>query len=58
MSLNARKDRVFEYTCHESSYAMAGILGDARSQEAQGIKPSMRPGIFGTPIPSKTKPGE
>jgi hypothetical protein len=58
MSLNARKDRVFEYACHEGNYAMAGILGGARSQEAQGIKPSLGPGIFGTPIPTKAKPGE
>ncbi len=58
MSLNARKDRVFEYACHEGNYAMAGILGGARSQEAQGIKPTMGPGIFGTPIPTKAKPGE
>ncbi len=58
MSLNARKDRVFEYACHEGNYAMAGILSGARSQEAQGVKPSMGPGIFGTPIPSKNKPGE
>jgi hypothetical protein len=36
---------------------MTGILGGARSQEAQGIKPSMGPGIFGTPIPEKAKPG-
>ena len=57
MSLNARKERVFEYACHEGNYAMAGILGGARSEEAQGIKPSMGPGIFGTPIPTKWKSG-
>jgi hypothetical protein len=57
-SLNARSDRVFEYACHEGNYAMAGILGGARKQEAQGIKPTMGPGIFGTPIPEKTKGGE
>jgi hypothetical protein len=57
-ALNARKERVFEYACHEGNYAMAGILGGARSQEAQGIKPTMGPGIFGTPIPTKAKPGE
>ncbi len=49
MSLNARKEQVFEYACHEGNYAMAGILGGARSQEAQGIKPSMGPGIFPGP---------
>lgn len=57
-ALSARKERVFEYACHEGNYAMAGILGGARSQEAQGIKPSTGPGIFGTPIPTKGKPGE
>jgi hypothetical protein len=57
-ALNARKERVFEYACHEGNYAMAGILGGARSQEAQGIKPTMGPGIFGTPIPEKGKPGQ
>jgi hypothetical protein len=57
-SLNARKERVFEYACHEGNYAMAGILGGARRQEAQGIKPTMGPGIFGTPIPEKSKGGQ
>jgi hypothetical protein len=56
-SLNARKERVYEYACHEGNYAMAGILGGARKQEAQGIKPTMGPGIFGTPIPTKANPG-
>jgi hypothetical protein len=55
-SLNARKERVFEYACHEGNYAMAGILGGARKQEATGVKPTMGPGIFGTPIPEKGKP--
>jgi hypothetical protein len=53
MSLNGRKERVYEYACHEGNYAMEGILRGARLQEAQGIKPTMGPGIFGTPIPEK-----
>ena len=57
-ALNARQAHVYEYACHEGNYAMAGILGGARSQEAQGIKPTMGPGIFGTPIPTKGKPGD
>ncbi|HEY3948847.1 hypothetical protein [Phenylobacterium sp.] len=57
-SLNARREHVYEYACHEGNYAMTGILGGARKQEAQGIKPTMGPGIFGTPIPEKTKGGE
>jgi hypothetical protein len=57
-SLNARKEQVYEYACHEGNYAMTGILGGARKQEAMGIKPSMGPGIFGTPIPEKGKGGE
>jgi hypothetical protein len=55
MSLNARKEKVYEYACHEGNYAMDGILRGARHQEAQGIKPAMGPGIFGTPIPEKSK---
>lgn len=53
LSLNARQERMFEYACHEGNYAMAGILGGARLQESQGIKPTQGPGIFGTPIPEK-----
>jgi hypothetical protein len=53
MSLNARKEKVYEYACHEGNYAMDGILRGARLQESQGIKPTMGPGIFGTPIPEK-----
>ena len=57
-ALNARTEQVYEYACHEGNYAMAGILGGARKQEAMGIKPTMGPGIFGTPIPEKAKGGE
>jgi hypothetical protein len=53
MSLNARKESIYEYACHEGNYAMEGILRGARNQESQGIKPSLGPGIFGTPIPQK-----
>jgi hypothetical protein len=55
MSLNARKEAIYEYACHEGNYAMPGILQGARNQEAHGIKPSIGPGIFGTPIPEKPK---
>jgi hypothetical protein len=55
MSLNARKESIYEYACHEGNYAMPGILAGARHQEAQGIKPTVGPGIFGTPIPEKPK---
>jgi hypothetical protein len=58
MSLNARKELVYEYACHEGNYAMRGILGGARSQEAQGITPTEGPGIFGTPIPTKKAGGD
>ena len=57
-SLNARQEHVYEYACHEGNYAMTGILGGARKDEAAGRKPTMGPGIFGTPIPEKTKGGE
>jgi hypothetical protein len=56
-SLNARQERIYEYACHEGNYAMPGILGGARAQEAQGITPSQGPGIFGTPIPEKKAAG-
>jgi plastocyanin len=55
MSLNARKEFIYEYACHEGNYAMPGILAGARHQESQGIKPTVGPGIFGTPIPEKAK---
>jgi hypothetical protein len=51
--LNARKESIYEYACHEGNYAMEGILRGARNQEAQGIKPTMGPGILGSPIPDK-----
>ena len=55
MSLNARKEMMYEYACHEGNYSMEGILRGARNQEAQGVKPALGPGIFGTPIPEKAK---
>jgi hypothetical protein len=55
MALNARTESMYEYACHEGNYAMPGILQGARIQEAQGIKPTVGPGIFGTPIPTKNK---
>jgi hypothetical protein len=54
-SLNRRKESLYEYACHEGNYAMDGILRGARNQESQGIKPTLGPGIFGTPIPEKAK---
>ena len=58
MSLNARKEQVYEYACHEGNYAMRGILAGARLEESQGRKPTLGPGIFGTPIPEKKGGGE
>jgi hypothetical protein len=46
MSLNSRDETIYEYACHEGNYAMAGILGGARLQEARGERPSLGPGIF------------
>jgi hypothetical protein len=57
-SLNARKEAVYEYACHEGNYAMKGILSGARIQEARGEKPTMGPGIFGTPIGEAGGPAE
>jgi hypothetical protein len=53
IGLSARNESVYEYACHEGNYAMENILRGARTQEAQGIKPALGPGIFGTPIPTK-----
>jgi hypothetical protein len=58
LSLNARSEPVYEYACHEGNYAMESILRGARTQEAQGIKPSLGPGILGTPIPTKKTTAE
>jgi hypothetical protein len=33
MSLNALKDQLFEYACHEGNYALPGILSGVRSAE-------------------------
>jgi hypothetical protein len=33
ISLNAIKDRVFEYACHEGNYALSGVLAGAREEE-------------------------
>jgi hypothetical protein len=54
-TLSARQESLYEYACHEGNYAMPGILAGARHQESQGIKPTVGPGIFGTPIPEKLK---
>jgi len=34
----ATKDLIYEYACHESNYALEGILRGARFREAQGAK--------------------
>lgn len=33
MSLDATKDRVFEYACHEGNYSLPGVLAGAREEE-------------------------
>ena len=35
-ALNATKDRIYEYACHEGNYAMSGILAGARQAERDG----------------------
>jgi hypothetical protein len=35
MSLNANKDQIYEYACHEGNYALSGILAGARAGEAR-----------------------
>ena len=36
LSLNASKDQIYEFACHEGNYAMSGILGGARAAERKG----------------------
>jgi len=35
LGLNASKDQIYEFACHEGNYAMSGILAGARAAEAQ-----------------------
>ena len=35
MSLNAGKDQIYEFACHEGNYAMSGILAGARRADAR-----------------------
>ena len=35
-ALNASKDLIYEYACHEGNYALPGILAGAREEERQG----------------------
>ncbi len=36
VALNATKDPIYEYACHEGNYALPGILAGAREEERQG----------------------
>jgi len=36
VSLNATKDAIYEYACHEGNYALPGILAGAREDEKKG----------------------
>jgi hypothetical protein len=44
MALNTSQ-QMYEFACHEGNHAMPGILGGARELEAQGITPTVGPGI-------------
>jgi hypothetical protein len=50
MALNTSK-QMYEFACHEGNHAMLGILGGARELEAQGITPTVGPGIAAGLIP-------
>jgi len=39
-ALNATKDQIYEYACHEGNYAMRGILAGAREEEKNGREQS------------------
>jgi hypothetical protein len=57
MALNTSK-QLYEFACHEGNHAMLGILGGARELEAQGITPTVGPGIAaGLVPPSKRAKG-
>jgi len=38
LSMSKRKDRIFEYACHEGNYAMADMLSGARAEEKKEDK--------------------
>jgi hypothetical protein len=40
MSLNAMKDQLFEYACHEGNYALPDIMRGVRAAEAGKAKPA------------------
>lgn len=42
MSLNAVRERMFEFACHEGNYSMQGVLAGARVQERRGPKADTR----------------
>jgi hypothetical protein len=42
---------MYEFACHEGNHAMLGILGGARELEAQGITPTVGPGIAAGLVP-------
>ena len=38
LNMNATRDNLYEYACHEGNYALPGILAGAREEEAQAAK--------------------
>jgi hypothetical protein len=38
LNMNATRDNLYEYACHEGNYALPGILAGARQEEAQATK--------------------
>jgi len=45
IALNASKEQVYEYACHEGNYALAGILAGAREEEKQGREQAGNRGV-------------
>jgi hypothetical protein len=46
MGLNASKEPLYEYACHEGNYALGGILAGARKLERQGRPQPPEKAIF------------
>jgi hypothetical protein len=45
IALNASKEQVYEYACHEGNYALPGILAGAREEEKQGREQTGNRGV-------------
>ncbi len=42
LNMNATRDNLYEYACHEGNYALPGILAGARKEEAEALAKSAK----------------